>query len=423
MKECVVCGRCLEDSAVACPDDRAVPEAALPGGVVLDGKYRLERRLGAGGMGVVYRARHLGLDRDVAVKVIRAARAPESRYLARFRTEAAALGRLKHPGIVDVTDFGVDGREGGVPYLAMEFLEGRSLEDHCRETGPLSLEAALPLLEAIAEAVDFAHSRGVLHRDLKPANVLLVDGPAGRPKVKLLDFGLARLAESQRGAPGPDAERVARLARDASEAGETLTVAYPEGSADRGPSPGPSRGIHADPLASPGSARHDRSLHIATGGSGLGMTQPGQLLGTPAYMAPERFSTGESSPAADVYALGVTAFFLLTGRTPFSGSLSAVARGHLGESPPRPSQVRAGVPEGVDRVLLQALAKVPRERPSSAGAFVEGLRSAARAEALRRWRRQEVPRRLAASLVLGVLVTALAPLLARCRRSPISSDV
>jgi serine/threonine protein kinase/CHASE2 domain-containing sensor protein len=392
VKECVVCGRCLDDAAEACPADGAVPQAGLPGGLLLDGKYRLEQRLGAGGMGVVFRARHLGLGRDVAVKLIRSASAPGPAYLARFRTEAAALGRLEHPGIVNVSDFGVDPREQGTPYLVMEFLEGLSLEEHCRTVGPLPLEAALPLLEAMAEAVDFAHSRGVLHRDLKPANVLLVPDGTGTLQVKLMDFGLARLGESSRGTPSLPSSDPARLARREREAARTLTVASSAGGEDS------TLGLD-DLLGTPLEAP------LASG-----TTRPGQLLGTPAFMAPERFSTGESSPAADVYALGVTAFFLLTGRTPFHGSLSAVARGHLSESPPPPSQLRAGIPEEVDRVLLRALAKDPSRRPPSARAFVGDLRSVVAAEALRHWRGREVPRRLAAGLGIGILLTALSPL-------------
>jgi serine/threonine-protein kinase len=347
-------------------------------------------------MGVVFRARHLGLGRDFAVKLIRGASGAGSEYLARFRTEAAALGRLKHPGIVDVADFGVDPREGGTPYLAMEHLEGHSLEERLRESGPLALAAALPVLDAIAQAIDFAHSRGVLHRDLKPANVLLVSDGPGPPRVKLLDFGLARLAETSRTTAAsavPSSDHAEPLSREGRGSAETMTLA-----------------------SEPEEVTFGRDELLGTpidGPLSSGTTVPGQLLGTPAYMAPERFSTGESSPAADVYALGVTAFVVLTGRTPFSGPIGVVARGHLAKEPPRPSEVRAGVPEGVDAVLLRALAKRPEARPASAGAFVAALRSVALHEAVRAWRGREVPRRLALALASAAALTALAPLVGR----------
>jgi serine/threonine protein kinase len=401
VKECFVCGRCLDDAAEACPDDGSVPAFALPGSPVLDGKYRLDRRLGAGGMGVVFRARHLGLDRDVALKLIRSATAPGPAYLARFRTEAAALGRLKHPGIVDVSDFGVDPREGGMPYLVMEFLDGATLEEHCRAHGPLPLEAALPLLEAMAEAVDFAHSHGVLHRDLKPANVLLVPDPEGTPRVKLMDFGLARLGEPSRPSPSPPSGGLAPVDRRGRGAVETVTMG--SSLADDLPTLEIDSAA-ASPLEAPRAS---------------GSTQPGQLLGTPAFMAPERFSTGVSSAAADVYALGVTAYFLVTGRTPFSGSLGAVARGHLTESPAPPSQLHAGLSEEADRVLLRPLDKNPSGRPASARDFVLGLRSVVEAEALRHWRGQEVPRRAAASVALGLLLVGSSPLVSRM--SPVAN--
>jgi serine/threonine protein kinase/CHASE2 domain-containing sensor protein len=392
VKECVVCGRCLDDAAEACPEEGASTVAGLPGAPLLDGKYRLDRRLGAGGMGVVFRARHLGLGRDVAVKLIRSASAPGPAYLDRFRTEAAALGRLEHPGIVRVSDFGVDPRERGTPYLVMEFLEGVTLEDHCRAIGPLPLESALPLLEAMAEAVDFAHSRGVLHRDLKPANVLLVLDGKGAQQVKLMDFGLARLGETSRERPPLASGVTPLLARQGRATAEMSTV---ESAVAEEPTLGLDGLLLGTPLGSPLPA---------------GTTRPGQLLGTPAFMAPERFSTGESSPAADIYALGVTAFFLLTGRAPFCGSLDAVARGHLGEAPPHPSHLRADVPTEADRVVLQALEKDPSRRPPTAQGFVRGLRAVVELELLRRWRAHEVPRRLAAGLGIGLLATALGPL-------------
>jgi CHASE2 domain-containing sensor protein len=149
--------------------------------LLVGGKYRLEERLGEGALGAVYRAVHLGLEKPFAVKLLKTAGVPASALLARFRTEAVALGRLRHPHIVTVTDSGIDEPEG-TPYLVMEILDGVPL------SGPLPLDRALPILEEIAEAVDAAHAAGILHGDLKPGNVLLcADG------VKVLDFGLAEL--------------------------------------------------------------------------------------------------------------------------------------------------------------------------------------------------------------------------------------
>src|SRR5262245_28804284 len=138
--------------------------------IVVDGKYQLDECLGEGATGAVYRALHLDLKKSFALKLLKTgSRDPFS--VARFRREAEALGRLRHPHVVEVTDFGIDAA-AGVPYLVMELLDGTTLADFCRDQGPLPLERALPLLGAIAAAVDAAHAQGILHRDLKPGNVL-----------------------------------------------------------------------------------------------------------------------------------------------------------------------------------------------------------------------------------------------------------
>src|SRR5436305_701227 len=183
--------------------------------IVLDGKYRLDDRLGEGAAGVVYRATHLGLKKVFALKLLKPGPALDPFSVSRFQREAEALGRLRHPHIVDDTDSGMNPGTG-VPYLVMELLDGAPLAELCRTAGPLPLERALPILDAIAEAVDAAHEQGILHRDLKPGNILLCGGDAEAPAVKVLDFGLAEIVGAplpalSNGGPSSGAETDGRL--------------------------------------------------------------------------------------------------------------------------------------------------------------------------------------------------------------------
>jgi CHASE2 domain-containing sensor protein len=244
VKECPRCLLCFGDDPVDCPDDRVPLEAVFEGEPVLGGRYRLEQRIGRGGMGTVYRALHIALGRRFAVKVIRCPYSPAAggrSFAARFEVEARALGRLVHPHIVQVTDYGIDAR--GIPYLVMEYLEGRSLSDVAQDGA--SFDTRLALLAQVAQAVDYGHAQGVLHRDLKPGNVLVSAGQA-----KILDFGLARITDD---AADTHAEATARTSR---EAGATDAADFP---------------------------------------------------GTPAYMAPELRSGAVASPASDIYAFAVLA--------------------------------------------------------------------------------------------------------------------
>lgn len=338
----------------------SVPQSPIPDiPQTVDGRYRLEERLGEGALGVVYRAVHLGLEKPFAVKILKTAGAPAVSSLARFRREALALGRLRHPHIVGVTDSGID-EPAGVPYLVMELLEGAPLADLCRHRGPLPPAEALAILEEIAAAVDAAHGAGVLHRDLKPGNVFLRPAGSEPPRVKVLDFGLAEL------------------------------LAEPEGPEIPG--------------------------HGAEGNA-PGLTATGALPGTPLYVAPEVIRHGEASPASDVYSFGVIAYELLGGKPPFLGTVAEVLAGHLGaEPPPLP------VPPEIWHSLRQPLEKDPALRPRTAGEVVRRLREgAARAERAR-WKAIEVPRRLriagllAAALLAAGFVLPWPPLPAAERR-------
>ena len=203
MLECPACGRLYESDVTRCTDDGALLRAdetfagarqADPlAGVVLDEKYRLDERLGEGGMGTVYRATHLLIERPVAVKVLNSRLVTDEAARERFRREARAAGRLQHTNAVAVTDFG-ETRDGLV-YIVMELLEGRSLRDVLAREAPLDPARAVSVMLQVAAAVGAAHEAGIIHRDLKPGNIFVVQRPHAPHIVKVLDFGIAKIAE------------------------------------------------------------------------------------------------------------------------------------------------------------------------------------------------------------------------------------
>src|SRR4026208_860711 len=169
-------------------------------GEVLDEKYRLEHLLGKGGMGAVYLATHLGTERYVALKLITPQFMRNEEFVARFKREARAAGRLRHPNVVDVTDFGfAHAGQEPVAYLVMEYLDGCTLGDVLVEEKRLPLEWVVDILEQVCSAVHEAHLQGVVHRDLKPENIWLEPNRLGGYRVKVLDFGIAKLAEVDAG--------------------------------------------------------------------------------------------------------------------------------------------------------------------------------------------------------------------------------
>ena len=197
MKECQLCKNCYTDEVATCPKDGMPTMHTLAGEPVLEGKYHLESRLGQGGMGVVYKARHAFLKTQLAIKII----LPDlvgndPQLVTRFRQEALAAAAIRHTNVVGVTDYGVI--QGQIPFLVMEYVEGESLHDLLNREKVLSPERALELITAIAAGVGAAHHQGIVHRDLKPLNIMICsDKPNMSQAVKILDFGLAKIKSGE----------------------------------------------------------------------------------------------------------------------------------------------------------------------------------------------------------------------------------
>src|SRR2546421_1133030 len=196
MKECPACKRCFPDDINHCPQDGDTTQPSLFGDPILDGRYELERRLGQGGMGVVFHARHIFLKTQHAIKVILPDLVGNDPMLVtRFRQEALAAAAIKHPNIIAVTDFGVV--RGTMPFLVMEFVNGRSLQEIMAEEGAMPAARAFELMQPICSGIAAAHRQKIVHRDLKPLNVMIQDGVPVREGAKILDFGLAKIKSGE----------------------------------------------------------------------------------------------------------------------------------------------------------------------------------------------------------------------------------
>src|ERR1043165_2217741 len=316
---------------------------------LLDNKYQIEQLLGQGGMGAVYRATHLGTKRTVAVKVIRPQLSAHEQFVARFRREAEAGGRLRHPNVVDVTDFGLAQTAAGpVAYLVMEYLDGCSLAEIIAEEGALRIPWVIDILEQVCSAVEAAHQAGIIHRDLKPDNIWLEPNGRGGYTVKVLDFGLVKLSDSDHHAP--TAPPTSRL--PATTETETLF-----------------RGTSEE------SATLIKSLPVKSSASNENLTAVGSVMGTPFYMSPEQCRGEHLDTRSDIYSLGVVAYRLLTGETPFKGAPEEVIELHKTAEPPPIREKNRKVPRKMSRIVMSALAKNPAERPHTASGFASALRA------------------------------------------------
>jgi serine/threonine protein kinase len=366
-------------------------------GEILDEKYRLEHLLGQGGMGAVYLATHLGTERYVALKLISPQFMRNNEFVERFKREARAAGRLRHPNVVDVTDFGFARMKAGqVAYLVMEYLDGCTLGDVLSEEKNLPLEWVADILDQVCSAVHEAHQQGIIHRDLKPDNIWLEPNRLGGYRVKVLDFGIAKLGETS--APPTDDDPAATIIDDTAPA--FITNAYletdtllqptedePQTIAFQGKREGvgtvlqtPLTESHAPDddgtlLFEPGThggSRH--TAHIATSAQGSALTRVGAIMGTPLYMSPEQCGGGYVDTRSDIYSLGVIAYQMLAGEPPFGGNTSVVMRAHR-EQTPQDLRARARkIPKRAAAVVMSALAKNPAERPQTAFAFGSALR-------------------------------------------------
>lgn len=196
MKECQTCRACFPDEIAFCPDDGAATTASIAGEPILDGRYNLERRLGQGGMGIVYKARHIFLKTQHAIKII----LPDlvgndPNLVTRFRQEALAAAAIRHQNIIAVTDFGVV--RGTMPFLVMEFVQGRSLQEILAEEGAIGPVRAFELMQPICAGIAAAHRQGIVHRDLKPLNVMIQAAMPIAEGAKILDFGLAKIKSGE----------------------------------------------------------------------------------------------------------------------------------------------------------------------------------------------------------------------------------
>jgi len=374
-------------------------------GQILDDKYRLERLLGKGGMGAVYLATHLGTDRYVALKLIAPQFMRNEEFVERFKREARAAGRLRHPNVVDVTDFGFSGSGAErVAYLIMEYLDGCTLSDVLQEENRLPLYWVVDILEQVCSAVHEAHQQGVVHRDLKPDNIWLEPNGLGGYRVTVLDFGIAKLGEAAPLDPGfmPAAridEDVATQIPVAQAITATLAAGVAESEAHKSEL-APRETLEAATLINPVLKDDDppaeqgdqatrmfpqarstvaevrlTAMPLSDAARDTGLTRVGAIMGTPLYMSPEQCRGEHLDARSDIYSIGVIAYQMLTGSTPFSGETTTIITAHKETQPLPARDLNKKLPKRVSRAVMSALEKDRTARPQTAAAFANAMRA------------------------------------------------
>jgi serine/threonine protein kinase len=293
----------------------ARPAEALVG-AVLGGRYQIERLIGEGGMGAVYQAEHTHMRKRVALKVLHPEMGRLAEVVARFEREAMAAANIEHPNVAGATDFGK--LDDGSFFLVLEYVEGASLREAITK-GPLELGRAIHIVRQMASALSRAHALGIVHRDVKPENIMLVEREGDSDFVKMLDFGIAKV---------------------------------PMGGLSGG-----QRG------------REEK-------GQGQALTQLGMIYGTPEYMAPEQALGQVVDPRADLYALGVIAFEMITGSRPYQHESKVTLLG-MHVTAPIPSMLErapdANIPLEIDAIVARLLAKDSAARFVDARELIEAL--------------------------------------------------
>ncbi|HYX71018.1 MAG TPA: serine/threonine-protein kinase, partial [Terriglobales bacterium] len=315
MKFCDTCHTSYPNEFQTCPKDQAQLRALseLLQGMVIRDKYQVLEKIGAGGMAVVYKARHLAFNEIRALKLVSSRMLEDQDFLKRFKTEAVVTRKLQHANAVRVDD--IDTTEDGRPFIVMEYVEGQNLRQVIGKAGRIEVNRALKIAMQVALALGAAHRLGITHRDIKPDNILLVTQPDSSDLVKVLDFGIAKVREG---------------AFDTG-AGYTATQT----------------------------------------GMVVGTPQyisPEQAMGKHGK---------EVDGRADLYSLGVVIYEMITGQLPFESDTPMGMLIHHIQTAPRPPHLlrpELNIPEPVSKLLMKALAKHPEDRFQSADEMYEALR-------------------------------------------------